>query len=483
MTPTRQKNRHSIPPVYLVYAALAFFLALWYASARIWDVDEGWTFVSVKSESIQDLLAYRHFNIANNHLLNSLWFKMMQFAGCKNVLFYRGLSLLSFFPYAYFLYRAAAYQATGRVEKWLPLFFLPPVLFYFAAGRGYGVAITAFCGALYYLQTCIDDLKAISYWKFIICGAISSLAIVSFFYPFAAMLIYIYAGKYRTRFFTARAIISGILLLCLTAYIYYIGKTILLNDKIINGTDNLLANGMYSTFFGTLAFSDLIQWPAFYTLLRLEMVSKILIIVTFLPVAIILLWKYLRQYITIPVLLIATLLFLLGHVVVHAKYPSDRSALYLLYLIYIPVVLVIAGTGNKLFQAHYYTAFFFCFLNLAGFFYELFQPNIYSTLAQLPANQYTVYSDWPNYADDAYTELYFGGKITFHYLAKSFETDLALVDQKIRAAITDPHADFLLLQIPAFTRNKALFQHGFTIQPLLSSGNKELYLIKRETVR
>jgi multisubunit Na+/H+ antiporter MnhG subunit len=482
MTPSRLKDQHRIPSAYLVYATLAFLITLWYAWARIWDVDEGWTFVAVKSESIQDLLAYRHFNIANNHLLNSLWFKFMQSFGCKNVLFYRGLSLLSFFPYAYFLYRAAAYQATGRVEKWLPLFFLPPVMFYFSAGRGYALAITAFCGSLYYLQTCIDDQKAVSYWKFIICGAISSLAIVSFFYPFAAMLIYLYAGKYRTRLFTPRAVISGVLLLGLTAYIYYIGKTILLNDKIINGTDNLFNNGMYSTFFGTLGLSDLIQWPTVYTQLHLEMVSKILVIVTFLPVAAILLWKYLRQYFTLPVLFIATLLFLLGHIVMHAKYPSDRSALYLLFLIYIPVILVIAGTGNKLFRAHYYTAFLFGALNLIGFFYELSQPNIYSTLAQMPANQYTVYSDWPNYADGAYTELYFGGRITFHYLAKSFETNLPLVDQKIKAALTDPHADFLLLQTSAYLRNKDLFNRGFTIQPVISSGIKELYLIKRETV-
>ena len=86
MTPSRQTDQRQIPPAYLVFAALAFLLSLYYAWARIWDYDEGWTFVSVKNESIADLLAYKHFNIANNHLLNSLWFKMMQLAGCKNVL-------------------------------------------------------------------------------------------------------------------------------------------------------------------------------------------------------------------------------------------------------------------------------------------------------------------------------------------------------------------------------------------------------------
>jgi hypothetical protein len=483
MTPSRQEQQRRIPPVYLVFATLAFLLSLYYAWARIWDYDEGWTFVSVKNESITDLLAYKHFNIANNHLLNSLWFKMMQLAGCKNVLCYRGLSLLSFFPYAYFLYRATAYQATGRVEKWLPLFFLPPVIVYFAAGRGYALAITAFCGALYYLQACIDDQKAASYWKFILCGAISSLAIVSFFYPFAAMLVYLYVGKFRKRLFTPQSIASGILLLGLACYIYHIGKTILLNDKIINGTENLFANGMYSTFFGTLSLYDLTPWPDAYARLHLDLVTKILVIVTFLPVGAILLWKYLRKYITIALVLLTTLLFLLGHLLVHAKYPSDRSALYLLYLIYIPVILVIAGTGNRLFRIHYYTAFLFCFLNFAGFFYELSRPNIYSVFAKMPPTRLTIYSDWPNWADDVYSELSFNGQITFHYLAKSFDTDIPLVDQKIKAALTDPQADLLLLQKSAYIRNKDLFQQGFTIQPVLSSGIKELYLIKRETAR
>jgi hypothetical protein len=78
--------------------------------------------------------------------------------------------------------------------------------------------------------------------------------------------------------------------------------------------------------------------------------------------------------------------------------------------------------------------------------------------------------------------LYFGNRITFHYLAKSFETDLPLVDQRIKAATTDPHADFLLLQTPTYLRNKDLFQQGFNIRPIISSGVKELYLIKKETV-
>jgi hypothetical protein len=480
MITSYQKGRTTFSQVYLLIAALAFAFTCYYACARVWDVDEGWTYVSVRTESFPDLLAYTHFNIANNHLLNSIWFRSMQIAGCRNVIFYRGLSLLCFFPYAWFLYRIITLKATGRAAIWLALFFLPPVIVYFAAGRGYALAITAFCAALYYLQTCLDNDKASDYWRFFFCGVISSLAIVSFFYPFAAMLLYLYAVKFRSRLFTTRSIITAVLFLALTAYVYHVGKTILLHDLIINGTDNLFANGMYSTFFGTLSLNDLVfPWPDWYTRLRLEMISKVLIVVTFLPVAVILFRKYFRQTAALPVMVITTLFFLLSHLLLKAKYPSDRSALYLLYLIYIPVILVIGLTGNKFFKLHYWLAFAFSAFNLVCYIYQANRTNIYSALAQKPPAQYTVYSDWPNFADDVYSSLYFDGRITFHYLAKSFETNLPAVDERVKAALTDPKADLILLQQFEFDRTKQLFTTGFTIQPVLTSGFKQLYLIQR----
>ena len=84
------------------------------------------------------------------------------------------------------------------------------------------------------------------------------------------MLLYLYALKYRSQLLTARSIVSAIVILGLTAYIYYVGKTILLPDHIINGTDNLFVNGMYSTFLGTLSLSDLVTpWPDLYVRLHL----------------------------------------------------------------------------------------------------------------------------------------------------------------------------------------------------------------------
>ena len=80
-----------------------------------------------------------------------------------------------------------------------------------------------------------------------------------------------------------------------------------------------------------------------------------------------------------------------------------------------------------------------------------------------------------------YSSLYFDGRITFHYLAKSFDTDLPAVDQRVKAALSDPKADFILLQEFEFIRTKQLFDTGFNIQPVLTSGFKQLYLIQRNS--
>ena len=85
--------------IYAILSLFFFLLLLIYAFIHPWEYDEAWTYLSVQHESFFDLLSYSHFNIANNHILNSIWFKLMQVAGCRNVVFYRLVSLVSFWPY------------------------------------------------------------------------------------------------------------------------------------------------------------------------------------------------------------------------------------------------------------------------------------------------------------------------------------------------------------------------------------------------
>src|SRR5712664_1448799 len=129
--------------IFTILSSFFFLLLLFYSCIHTWEVDEAWTFVSVEHESIPDLITYAHFNIANHHLLNSIWFRIIQSTGLHAVIFYRLASLISFPFYCFFLYKVVTYKATfwqNRSDWWLILFFLPPIMVYFSLGRGYGMA-------------------------------------------------------------------------------------------------------------------------------------------------------------------------------------------------------------------------------------------------------------------------------------------------------------------------------------------------------
>ena len=467
--------------VYPLLSLFFFMILFCFAYFHTWEVDEAWTYLSVKNESFSAILAYAHFNIANNHLLNSFWFKVMQLASAHNVIFFRLASLVSFLCYSYFLYRIVTYKTTfwsSVSDWWLVFFFLPPIMVYFTLGRGYGLATTAFLGALYYMKVWLDEKHEPDYWKFFFLACLSSLSIVSFLFPFLAMLIYI-AVRTADPLFSKRNMITAILLLPLIGYIYYVGKVILLHDKIINGTDHLFINGMYATFAGALSIYDFcFPFPDLVTRFWLVPISKALVILTFLPVAWIIVRKrQARAYMELSILLFFTVLLFITHLILKAKYPSDRSIIYVLYLLYIPVISYIVRYRDKYFKLHYFTILLFSIINFCSYFYSLSRPELYATLAKEPARTYAIISDWPNQGDQVYSDLYFDGRLHFSYIAKSFETDWTQVDQKIKTILRDHSADFLLLQRSSWLRDQSLLA-AWPAQKLFSSSYKELYLIR-----
>ncbi|HVU56508.1 MAG TPA: hypothetical protein VHD83_15690 [Puia sp.] len=463
------------------FISIFFFILLFiFAYLHTWEYDEAWTWLYVKNESIGDLVLYKHFNIANNHLLNSLWFKLMQMAGCRHVIFYRMASLASYCLYCYFLWKAITWKnplGKARSDWWLILFFVPPIMIYFTLGRGYAMATAFFAGSLYYMKAWLDEKRTSDYWKFFCCGVISSLSIVSFLFPFLAMLIYIFFRS-GGKVFSVRNIVSAVLVLPLLGYIYYVGKIILLNDKIINGTDHLIVNGMYSTFFGFLGIYDFIfPSPELLEQFRLVMVSKILVPLSFVPV----LWIMIRRrkarsFPELTLLLLITLMLFGAHIVLKAKYPSDRSVIYFLYLLYIPIIVYIIREKNKFFKLHYFVVLFFSLVNFFAYWYALARPDFYRVMAAKPVRTYTIISDLQNYPDEVYNELYFDGRLQVRYIATSFETDWDKVDRAIVSALKEDTADYLLVQRSTWLRDQSLFA-GRPAQKLLTSSYKEVYLI------
>ena len=341
------------------------------------------------------------------------------------------------------------------------------------------MATASFLGSLYYMKVWLDEKKGPAYWKAFALGALSSLAIVSFLFPFLAILLYM-VFRSGQRFFSRKNILTGLLLLPLVLYIYYIGKTILLHDKIINGTDHLVVNGMYATFASALSVYDFVfPSPEILVKLNLVMISKILVIATFVPVLwIILRRRKARQFQEFTVLVILTLLLLVSHLILKTKYPSDRSVIYIFYLIYIPIVLYIVRTGDLFFKLHYFTVLFFSLVNFCSYFYSLTRPHLYDALKEKPARQYTIVSDWPNQGDEVYNKLYFEGRLQFSYIARSFETDWQQVDARVGETLRQKNADFILLQRSTWLRDQSLFGPEYPVQKLFSSSYKEVYLIR-----
>jgi hypothetical protein len=471
---------------YFFASTVTFLVLVFYASYHTWEFDEAWSYVSVKNESFLDLIKYKNFNIANNHVLNSIWFKLMQGMGMTHVFFYRFISVLSFLLFAFYLFKIVVEGNADWSKKnnWqLIFFFLPPAFIFFGAGRGYSLAIATFCASLYYLKRYIQETdRPAHYWKFLAFGILSSLAIVSFFYPFVAMLIYLVLRVGRWNKIDLQNIITVIIMLGVAAYIYHVGKTIILYDTIINGSDNLFVAGMYSTFFSSLAITD-IAFPAkaLYAKLKLGMISGLAVLITLVPVVLVLARKGLARYKELSILVIMTLMFFLSHIFLKAKYPSDRSAIYLLYLIYIPVLLYLVSTRNIFFRIHYYVIFLFAAINFIGLMYEMTTPNLYKFLQEKNGKPQMILSDWPNFADEVNNELNFNNSLHFNYLVKSYEKDRALIDRKTIEAASDKEADIILLQQDNYLRNKQYFSNDtFTVRLISTSNLKELYLLERK---
>src|ERR1044072_6305563 len=89
------KNKNS--NIYLFWIFLLSISSVLFISYSYdWQWDEAWTYRDILNNSLWDLLTYSKFKYANNHLINSFYFKLLQYCDIKNVLIFRLLSVLGF---------------------------------------------------------------------------------------------------------------------------------------------------------------------------------------------------------------------------------------------------------------------------------------------------------------------------------------------------------------------------------------------------
>lgn len=436
--------------VLLLLAALAVFAE--------WEYDEAWTFVSTGGLSIQNIISYNPYYYANNHLLNSLWFKLLQQFSLYQPIYYRLLSLLMYMVFCqYILKIARAGDDSKQPGIWIAVFCLLPFIPYFASGRGYSIAIAMFAGAYYYYLRHEMTRQARDFFLFILLACLSSIAIFSFLYAGLSLyLLYLYKEIKRLKggtpaYLAIRAAIS-ILLLATIIYVYYAGSIINKNDVNIIGAPSLI-KGTVSSLVSFICLQGKLSGLPFA-------IARGMFLLSLLPVVFIIIKKRLL-YDEFIMVLIVLLLLIVSHSLTGSLYPMGRSVAYLVLMLYLGLYRAYSRHSSVFFNIHFAVIIL---LGLVHFSYLLRTASLPTAEAALKTVQEngakTLYMDMPNDNAGIYNEYVFDNDITITRYNKT---------QQFTEHI--PEMEYCLLFRPASI--EAVKQHGF--ERVMRTQGGELY--------
>lgn len=455
--PTQQKRTKL---AYVPIAVVLFLLATLAILAE-WEYDEAWTFVSVEGMAIGDIISYDPYYYANNHLVNSLWFKLLQQFSFYEPVLYRLLSLGMYLLYAIFVLKIADMRSGKKGwGMWLAIFFLLPFIPFFALGRGYSIAIACYAGGYYYYLRHEATRRSRHFLLFIFFSCISALAVFSFLYAALALyLLYIFKEIRRlkesraglTRYLAARAGLS-LIVLGTVVYIYYAGSIINKNDVNIIGADSL-GRGTLSSLLSFISLQGQLKGLAFT-------IARGLFVVTLLPVLFILARKRLVYDEFILVGLVCLLLFV-SHGLAGSLYPMGRSAACLLLLLYIGIYRAWQQYPSVFFALHFAVV---CLLGMANFVHLLRTASLPTAKEALKtvkdSGSTTLYMDMPNDNVDIYNKYVYSNTVTVKRYNKT---------EQFAAHI--PEMEYCLLFRPASI--EAVKQQNF--EPVMRTQGGQLY--------
>lgn len=315
--------------IFLIFLFAVIFMA-WFAD---WEYDESWTFDDSSRTTIMGLVTYQ-FKEANNHILNSLWFKLLQGIGTSHVFFYRVLTVLGFVLF----YRGASgiLKLTGTSIWWITVLIIAPYFMYFTLGRGYSLALGCMVMALYYLLRYIESphLK----YEYIITGLgiICSLSVFSFLFATLPLMAVLFYCK-RKKLVTVHTLIQFVLLTAMMLYVYSMGKIINQTPDII-ASGSLVKNGTLSSLLSDFSYYNNLGGSSYYKYV------KLLVALCFLGVLVMVgprsgnnhavNIKNILQFFIPASLVLMFAAHLLG-----AKYPTGRAVYYLHFALLLICVL------------------------------------------------------------------------------------------------------------------------------------------------
>jgi len=385
----------------VIVSALVFLPILFLAFRAEWQYDEAWTYLSILHSRYKDIARYKEFRLANNHVINSIYFHWLQGLGAKAEVLYRLISLLSYVTYCFFIYKLLQMQR----YKWnnisyLALFLLPYMGF-FALGRGYAPAIACFAACVYYYRTFEQSKSSVYLLLFVITGCLSSLSLFSFAFPFIAMLMILCLSNLNYVLKPLR-IVTLLLALPVIAYVFYMGRIVNGYDQYIIGGNSLIKNGLLSSIISYLSLSDMVS-PGLFLVLKAALCLSMLAAAIVLVKGKILYTEHLIAIATV-------LLMIVSHLAFGSKYPMFRGLIYLVLLMYLP--LVYANTKqHPLLSSHLLAICCIGVLNLAILIGKSEKHKTYDTVAYMSHMHKTVYVDNVNPNMVLYNHLYFGDSV------------------------------------------------------------------------
>lgn len=293
-----------------------------------WSYDEATTYVNVLKRTPGEIIAFEQFNLANNHVLNSLYFYWLAKMDVRELFLYRLPNLLLFIPYFLIIGRLLKEQ-TGYQLRHVDqlMLYMWPFLVYFAQGRGYAAAMVCLAGALLFMKQYLRDGKTVQLLGFVLLSAIGSLSIFSFLFPFVAMVIVLALKRFRQIIKSPVSIGLLALLIPVLLYIFDKGQVITRNDPDIIGRDSLFRGGTLSSLISFLTLNEFAPNSVFYFF-------KAIFCLTLIPVAVIFLRRT-TWYIELTVAIVTLLLLVVSHYVFGAQYPIYRGAAYLILLLFL----------------------------------------------------------------------------------------------------------------------------------------------------
>lgn len=373
-----------------VYIFLFFLIAfILFACCSDWIYDETTSYNGVLNNSFWELLNYSKFKLANNHLINSLYFSGLQHIGFTDAVYYRLFSLVGFL--LFFIANLRVLKLLKINNFYVIVLIIAPYLFYFTYGRGYALAIGCFAmSVLYLLKYSKDQLVKYEY-LIVLFGVISSLSVFSFLYGFLSVLIVF--GIFKIKHLKSiHTFLLGFIVLALLLYIYKVGKIVNASDPSIIGISSfsLYKYGTISSIFSDFSYRDYLVNLFFNNahLFRIIPFFKLLI-----TLCIIIPMFYIRKInfkkidltdiknILGLLIVLPFLIMIAAHIFTNALYPLTRAVFYLHYIILLFILVSTVTYSKKI--VFYIPIIIICFTSLTYSlytYYDLSRPNIKQAL-------------------------------------------------------------------------------------------------------